>query len=116
MRGSRATFLDRCRCGSVLTMTCSSSASIQVSCACGFPVGIKVTTVARLLRLASRVTSTASGIAALLAHTDHGSLPMLAFDVPPPGVGPARAGRRRESPDFCLTFGVSYMIEYTFAL
>src|SRR5580693_3964747 len=90
MRGSRATFLAFCRCGSVLIRTCSPSVSIQVSSACGCPSGIRVTTVARFLPLASRTTSSSSGIRSLLAARAAKSTRADASPRPPPHrTGPA---------------------------
>src|SRR4051794_32858054 len=57
MRGSRATFFARCRCGSVFTRMCSPSVSTHVSSACGCPLGMIVTTVARLGPFAKRTVS-----------------------------------------------------------
>src|SRR5215469_9608747 len=62
MRGSRRRLRARCRCGSVFTRMCSPSVSTQVSSACGWPPGIKVTTVARFLPLARRTVSSSSGM------------------------------------------------------
>ena len=56
-RGSRATFFARCRCGSVFTRMCSPSVSTHVSKACGCPLGMRVTTVARLAPFAKRTVS-----------------------------------------------------------
>src|SRR6266851_2529482 len=62
IRGSRRTFFARCRCGSVFTSTCSPSVSTHVSRACGWPLGIRVTTVARFLPWARRTVSSSRGI------------------------------------------------------
>jgi hypothetical protein len=89
--------------------------STQVSSACGCPFGIRVTTVARFLPLASRITSSSSGIADL--HTP--AVLGLADSSPASGL-PRDSGPK--SPRTCIfwisaaAFGVSLMIEYTFAL
>src|SRR5487761_682449 len=67
--GSFSRFRLRCRCGSVFTSRHSPSVSTQVSCACGWPSGISVTTVARFLPLASRTVSSSSAIPSLLCFS-----------------------------------------------
>src|ERR1035438_2790116 len=61
IRGSLLTFLARWRVGSVFTSTYSPSVSTQVSRACGWPLGMSVTTVAQVLPLARRMVSSSSG-------------------------------------------------------
>src|SRR5580693_849094 len=65
-RGSRRRLRARCRTGSVFTSTWSPSWSTQVSSACGWPSGMRVTTVARFLPLASRAASSSSAMLVLL--------------------------------------------------